>query len=168
MSNATNRPHTSACRGGWWGPGAQGGQRSQPRNGYSDSWPSSEREGLRVSDAERQVTADQLKAHFAAGRLDMDEYDERLQQALAAKTRRDLEGVLKDLPPANVAAAQARHGRPFFVPVLVAIAVIAVLAFTLSVAHGFFFPWWITPIAFFVVSRHWRRRWHTNYWGPAR
>ena len=168
MSNETNRPRTSTCQGGWWGPGAQRGQWGQTATGDSDSRSSGQDATLRVSDAERQATADQLKAHFAAGRLDMDEYDERLQQALAAKTRRDLDDLLRDLPPTNVASTQAPRGRPSFMPVFVAIAVIATLALTLSVAHGFFFPWWIIPIAFFVVSRHWRRRWHPNYWPPAR
>jgi hypothetical protein len=52
--------------------------------------------------------------------------------------------------------------------VFVAIALIAALSLALSAAHGFFFPWWIIPIAFFALSRHWRRRWHPSYSGPAR
>jgi hypothetical protein len=53
---------------------------------------------LRVSDAERQAVADQLSKHFAEGRLDQAEFDERLSQAMNAKTYRDLDGLLTDLP----------------------------------------------------------------------
>ena len=53
---------------------------------------------LRASDAERQAAADELKAHFEAGRISRDEFDERLQVALSARTRRDLADVLQDLP----------------------------------------------------------------------
>jgi len=53
---------------------------------------------LRVSDADRQAVADQLSKHFADGRLDQAEFDERLSQAMGAKTYRDLDGLLTDLP----------------------------------------------------------------------
>lgn len=53
---------------------------------------------LRVSDADRQAVADQLSKHFADGRLDQGEFDERLSQAMNAKTYRDLDGLLTDLP----------------------------------------------------------------------
>ncbi|HYY19773.1 MAG TPA: DUF1707 domain-containing protein, partial [Streptosporangiaceae bacterium] len=54
---------------------------------------------LRVSDAERQAVADALSQHFGEGRLDQAEFDERLSQAMNAKTYRDLDGLLTDLPP---------------------------------------------------------------------
>ena len=57
---------------------------------------------LRVSDADRQAVADQLSKHFADGRLDQAEFDERLSQAMGAKTYRDLDGLLTDLPPVSV------------------------------------------------------------------
>src|SRR6201995_51656 len=53
---------------------------------------------LRVSDAERQAVADQPSHHFGDGRLDQAEFDERLSQAMNAKTYRDLDGLLTDLP----------------------------------------------------------------------
>jgi hypothetical protein len=42
--------------------------------------------------------ADQLKTALDEGRLDLSEYDERLQQTYAAKTFADLDGLLDDLP----------------------------------------------------------------------
>jgi hypothetical protein len=43
--------------------------------------------------------ADRLRQAVDEGRLDLHEYDERLQQAYAAKTYGDLDGLLDDLPP---------------------------------------------------------------------
>jgi hypothetical protein len=54
--------------------------------------------GLRVSDAERDGTAAELREHYAAGRLSLDELNERISQAFAAKTRGDLDAVMHDLP----------------------------------------------------------------------
>ena len=53
---------------------------------------------IRVSDAERIEMADRLAAHFAEGRLNQAESDERAAQAMNAKTRGDLSGLFDDLP----------------------------------------------------------------------
>ncbi|HEY1666723.1 MAG TPA: DUF1707 domain-containing protein, partial [Trebonia sp.] len=41
---------------------------------------------MRVSDAEREAAAAELREHFASGRLTQDEMDERLTAVFAAKT----------------------------------------------------------------------------------
>jgi hypothetical protein len=56
------------------------------------------RDTLRVGDAEREQAARQLGDHFAAGRLDREEYDERLEAAFAARTGHDLQVLFRDLP----------------------------------------------------------------------
>jgi hypothetical protein len=56
------------------------------------------REEMRAGDADRQAVADRLKAALDEGRLDLNEYDERLQKTYAAKTYADLDGLLDDLP----------------------------------------------------------------------
>lgn len=53
---------------------------------------------MRVSDAEREAAAAELQEHFASGRLDQDELNERLAAAFAAKTRGDLNALFTDLP----------------------------------------------------------------------
>jgi Domain of unknown function (DUF1707) len=53
---------------------------------------------MRASDADRQAVADRLKTALDEGRLDLSEYDERLQKTYAAKTYGDLHGLLDDLP----------------------------------------------------------------------
>jgi hypothetical protein len=63
------------------------------------------RDEMRAADSDRQAVADKLKKALDEGRLDLAEYDERLQRTYAAKTYGDLDGLLTDLP--NVALAPA-------------------------------------------------------------
>ena len=57
----------------------------------------------RVGDAEREAMAGQLREHYAAGRITMDEFRTRLDAAYAAVTARDLTLVTADLPGAGAA-----------------------------------------------------------------
>jgi hypothetical protein len=56
------------------------------------------REEMRAADSDRQAVADRLKVALDEGRIDLHEYDERLQRAYAAKTYGDLDPLLADLP----------------------------------------------------------------------
>ncbi|HWM05429.1 MAG TPA: DUF1707 domain-containing protein [Actinophytocola sp.] len=56
------------------------------------------RDDMRAGDSDRQAVADKLKQALDEGRLDLGEYDERLQRTYAAKTYGDLNGLLDDLP----------------------------------------------------------------------
>ncbi len=53
---------------------------------------------VRASDAEREQVVSELREHGAAGRLGVEELDQRVEAALSATTRRDLAGLLGDLP----------------------------------------------------------------------
>jgi hypothetical protein len=53
---------------------------------------------VRVGDADRDAVAAQLREHYADGRLTLEELNERLDQAFAAKTKADLSTVMRDLP----------------------------------------------------------------------
>lgn len=57
-----------------------------------------DRDDLRIGDAEREQTMAALREHFALGRLDHEELDQRLDQTLTARTHRDLAQVTADLP----------------------------------------------------------------------
>jgi hypothetical protein len=61
---------------------------------------------MRVSDAEREATAAELREHYASGRLTLDELNERIDKALAAKTRGDLDALMRDLPSARPGGTQ--------------------------------------------------------------
>ncbi len=58
-----------------------------------------ERGELRASDADRDRTAGILREHFGVGRLDQEEFDERVQLAYDAKTRADLSALLDRSSP---------------------------------------------------------------------
>jgi hypothetical protein len=53
---------------------------------------------LRAADADRAAVATALGRHMAAGRLTLEEYDERLARAYAARTYGELDELTADLP----------------------------------------------------------------------
>jgi DUF1707 SHOCT-like domain len=65
------------------------------------------RDTLRVGDEDRERAARKLGDHYAAGRLDKDEYDERLERAFSARTGGELTALFSDLPQERQA-----QGRP--------------------------------------------------------
>ncbi len=120
---------------------------------------------LRVSDAERAQAADQLSRHYADGRLDEATFNERLDQAMSAKTQADLSGLFTDLPgtgrpPAEMrreAAAgrdrRARHRRILFLVLVIALTA----AVGNALAHAYVF--WVL---FCLAALGWL------YYGPRR
>jgi hypothetical protein len=125
---------------------------------------------LRVSDAERRAVADRLGEHFADGRLDQAEFDERVNRALSPKTRADLSGLFDDLPevnarpetsapagPATPAGPRRGHRHPVLVLVLLVV-------ITLAAAHAVVaatVPWlWLGLVAavLFLATRRSRAR----------
>ena len=101
------------------------------RYGYTD-------QHVRVSDAERTEVADRLAAHFGEGRLNQAEFDERVAQAMNAKTRGDLSGLFDDLPEPGPAGTPGTpvHGphspthlvRPYVNPFLLVLLVAVITA----------------------------------------
>jgi Domain of unknown function (DUF1707) len=110
---------------------------------------------LRVSQAERDEVVTVLAGHFADGRLTVEEYEERVEAALGARTGRDLEPLLEDLPAADRPATPARTPRrreprslgPPLVPArLLAVAAVVVLA----IATGPWALWLLWPALVFT------------------
>ena len=92
---------------------------------------------LRVSDAERSEVADRLAEHYGDGRLDQSEFNERVEQAMRAKTRSDLAGLFDDLPDSE--APEVTTGprrRRSHHPVLIVAVVIAIIVTAQNVL------WW--------------------------
>ncbi len=123
-------------------------EHGRRRNRRPDTRPD-----LRVGTAERSDVADALSQHFAEGRLDTTEFNERTEQAMTAKTRADLSTLLTDLPGhAASAPPPARRRWPprlSSVPLLVLLAVAAFWAASLPHALWLF--------GAFVVFVAWRR-----------
>ena len=67
-----------------------------------------ETQHLRISDSDREQAAAALREHFASGRLDSGEFEERLQAIYAARTRGELDALSADLPALPITASQAR------------------------------------------------------------
>jgi hypothetical protein len=53
---------------------------------------------IRASDADREVVVDALRDAFTAGRLTLDEFEERMSAAWASRTWGDLRQLTTDLP----------------------------------------------------------------------
>jgi hypothetical protein len=53
---------------------------------------------MRAGDADRERLVEQLREHHAAGRLTLEEFDERMTKAYAAKTYGELRTLTRDLP----------------------------------------------------------------------
>jgi len=131
---------------------------------------------IRVSDADRAAVAEQLGVHYADGRLDQAEFDERISRTMAAKTRGDLAGLFDDLPDPGAAGAPDSRGpggpapyvRPrrraggFRLLVLLAIVIIACATAWHAMNTFLFFniPWFpiIVIIAIVAFATRHRRR----------
>jgi Flp pilus assembly protein TadB len=91
---------------------------------------------LRVSDAERNEVADRLSRHFADGRLDQVEFKARLDRAMGAVTRGDLNGLFDDLPSLADQPSPPKPGRRLFLPaVALAVLVAVAVGSTVSTIH---------------------------------
>ena len=78
------------------------------RRGYDRRMPGNEVE-LRASDEERDRIATELARARAEGRITLDELSERLDLVLAARTRADLEPVMRDLPAEGSPTRRPTH-----------------------------------------------------------
>ncbi|BCJ28022.1 hypothetical protein Asera_21300 [Actinocatenispora sera] len=123
-----------------------------------------DRQDMRVSDAERQEVAERLRTALGEGRLELDEYDQRVQSAYQAKTYRDLVPLTADLPdvPMPMPPVQARvreqqrSAHPNRTVALLSVVFVFIgLSVLLSVASGgVLVPFW--PLFIF------------GFWGLAR
>ena len=150
-----------------WGRGSSGRRASQANP------------NMRVSHAERTDVADRLSKHYGDGRLDEEEFNERLDRAMKAKTQSDLDGLVEDLPEPEAARPVARPNPqprppgPRQFPRIAFLALVVILAIMVGqwLAHpfvfpfagfwpiGFHIPWLLIGIAVFVWWRfvRWRR-----------
>jgi len=68
---------------------------------------------LRASDADRDRTIADLREHTAVGRLTLEEFSERADRAVGAKTLSELEEIRRDLPSAVPATGARRRAKWF-------------------------------------------------------
>jgi hypothetical protein len=63
-------------------------------------------DGIRVSDADRDLALAELSEHFQTGRLTKEEFDDRSGRALQARTGRELGELFGDLPRSHADMAR--------------------------------------------------------------
>ena len=119
---------------------------------------------LRAGDDDREAFAAILREQHLAGRLDGDEFQERLDACMAAKTYADLDRLVTDLPGGEPSrarpAARPWRPRPWLFP-LVPLALVA--AVVVGSGHH---PWFLIPVvAFFVIRPLVWRSWGGGVWG---
>ncbi len=129
---------------------------------------------IRASDADRDRVAATLREHHAAGRLTMEEFQERLDHAYAARTLGDLDAIMADLPaidlyqlpiPATQAPAPTAHPRRPEMPggavsawraAWASWASVSLLCFVFWLLAGMGYPWflWVAgPLGVVLASR---------------
>lgn len=83
---------------------------------HSDPARLPERSAMRVSDADRHQVAEVLRRAAGEGRLDLEELEERLEHAFAAKTYGDLAPLVRDLPADDLSRDVTAGVRPAILP----------------------------------------------------
>jgi Flp pilus assembly protein TadB len=118
---------------------------------------------IRASDADRDATADRLRKHHTDGRIDPEEFQERIDRCYNAKTVGELDELVSDLPrERDPRSARRLYWRLWpipLVPVLAAILVVSVATWH----HAGFGLLWLIPVFFLIRMCIWRRyrRWET-------
>jgi DUF1707 SHOCT-like domain len=128
---------------------------------------------LRASDEQRERAAQEIREHFAAGRLTDEELDARVQAAYGARTEGDLKTLLADLPKlpaspaqqkAELAARRSQLQRRLLQEAGggAALFVLCTVIWLGSGASGQFWPIWVALVALIPLLRNgWR------LYGPA-
>lgn len=118
----------------------------------------------RASDADRETTSERLRRHHAEGRLDAEEFQERVDRCYQAKTVGELEQLVTDLPPEPTSEGRFDLQRLRIIPLLpIVIAILAISAVT-GGHHGHFGLWLLIPL--FFLFRFWP--WRHRPWGMRR
>jgi hypothetical protein len=117
---------------------------------------------LRAGDAEREAIADRLRRSHGEGRLDVQEFQERLDRCYQAKTVGELEQLVDDLP------REPPRERPLRLQRLRTVPLVAILIGTAVIVgavwhHGAPGLWLLLPFFFLMrfllfPYRPWHRR----------
>ncbi len=126
---------------------------------------------LRASDADRERIADRLRKSHAEGRLDLAEFQQRLERCLESKTVGELDELVTDLPrpdePAERSSAAWLRPRPLRVVPLAPILIVLIVVSAVT-GHHLFWLW--VPLLFVFWRMSWwhrRRSWAGARRGPG-
>jgi len=97
---------------------------------------------IRASDDDRERAVALLREHHAAGRLTVEEFNERLDKAYAAKTLGDLDELMSDLPVIDLYRLPDASLPPHYRRQIPGSGSLAVAAGGVARPHGRFSPAW--------------------------
>jgi hypothetical protein len=122
-----------------------------------------------VADSDREAAAKDLRKHHDSGRLTLGEFESRLAEVHAARTRGDLEHASRQLPrsepPASLRIRDRRWSSLALQYALLNLACILVWLF--SGAQGSFWPKWVLVGTLVMYLRRLGRRSHRQELPPA-
>ena len=122
---------------------------------------------LRAADADRERIGERLRKSHAEGRLDLAEFQQRLEHCYEAKTMGELDALVIDLPRQDEHDGRRpargllpwRMGLVPLLPILIALIVVSA-----AIGHHFFWLW--IPLVFLFWRMSWSRR--RRSWAGAR
>lgn len=116
---------------------------------------------LLVADADRAKAAQELRLHHDAGRLTLDEFEGRLSEVNAARTRGDLEQAMRQLPrsepPASLRLRDRRWSSLALQYALVNVVCLLVWLFSGNGIHDFWPKWVLVGTLVMYLRRLGRR-----------
>jgi hypothetical protein len=121
--------------------------------------PEPPRGPVRVGDADRERVVELLRGHAAAGRIDADELEERLEQAYAARYAADFDVVLAELPAEPEPRRRPPRARAPYLPAF-PIALVALIAVA-ALSGTWWLLWLIWPLVVVLGPGH-RYRHHRH------
>jgi len=121
---------------------------------------------VRASDADREQIGERLRQDHAEGRLDAEEFQDRIDRCYQAKTIGELRQLVNDLPSGHEQLSERfplrrRLYRMPLIPIVIAIVAISSLA---GWHHGHWGVLWLIPLLFAVRFLLWPYR----GWGMRR
>jgi hypothetical protein len=109
---------------------------------------------LLVSDADRARVVAELREHYEAGRLTLEEFQERLDEAQKARTESELHRALRQLPSPKLPSVSPHDTRWRSLALQYALLnVVAILIWLFSGAHGDFWPKWVLVATLLMFTR---------------
>lgn len=123
--------------------------------------------GVRIGHAERDAVDKALRTHHAAGRIDLVEFEDRIEQVYAARTQAELDAVLADLPSLEQRAdarprerSAGMQGAVVHAQIYAAVIGFLSVIWLLTGDFGFFWPiwpalgWGLAVVLGFIGARH--------------
>jgi uncharacterized membrane protein YccC len=123
-----------------------------------------------VADSDRAAAAEEVRKHYDSGRLTLDEFEQRLAEVHAARTRGDLEHAFRQLPrsepPVSLRLRDRRWSSLAIQYALVNL--VCILVWLFSGAQGDFWPKWVLLVTLVMYLRRRGRRFGRRGLPPGR